>query len=156
MYDGVLLPGDMPPLSRQHSLDRILSGTYRLIYRGKQDSEHCPTSTIGSANAKQALKEDRQPYTLSVESAVQVPPRAVSLYWGKRGMVASLDYPTQETGDHPFHQCHSDKMKFGGTQQAMASPPCPEASSSPSQKIDPIWRQGSGLNSVRTTLVKRR
>ena len=33
VYDGVLLLGDMPPLSGQHSLDRILNGTCRLFYR---------------------------------------------------------------------------------------------------------------------------
>ena len=56
VYNGVLLPGDMPPLSGQHSLDRILSGTCRLIYRRDQDCQHCHASTISLANAKQALK----------------------------------------------------------------------------------------------------
>ena len=114
VYNGVLLPGDMPPLSEQHSLDRILSGTCRLIYRREQDCQHCHASTISLANAKQALKKARWLCTPSVKSTVQVPPRVASLYQGKRGTVASLDYPTQEARDHPFHQCHSEKMKFGG------------------------------------------
>ena len=85
------------------------------------------------------------PSTPSVKSAVQVPPRAASLYGFERGMVAALDYPTWEAGDCLFHQHHSDKMKFGGAQQAMASPPHLEASSSPSQEIDPMWRMRKWL-----------
>ena len=54
VYNGVLLLGDMPLLSRQHSLNRILSGTCRLIYRGEPDSEHCPISTISSSKEGQA------------------------------------------------------------------------------------------------------
>ena len=152
MYNGVLLLGDVPPLSRQHSLDRILSSTYRLIYRGKQDSEHCPTSTISSANAKWALKETRWPHTPSVKSAVLVLPRAASSYQGKKGVAASLDYPTWEAGNCPFHQHHSDKMKFGGTWQAMALSPCQEASCCPSQKVKPIWRTSRWLEQCKNNV----
>ena len=84
VYDKVLLPGDIPLMSGPHSLDRILSGVYRLIYRGKWDSKHCPASTICSANAEQALRKARQPGTASVKSTVQVAPRAASLYQGKK------------------------------------------------------------------------
>ena len=83
VYNGVLLPGDMHPLSGQHSLDRILSSMYRLSYRRKQDSEHCPTSTISSANAKQALKEAKQPCT-PLLNLLYRSPQEVHLHIGAR------------------------------------------------------------------------
>ena len=53
VYDGVLLLGDMPMLSRQHSLDRILNGAHVPIYRGKESPKHCPSCTVRSANTEQ-------------------------------------------------------------------------------------------------------
>ena len=88
----------------------------------------------------------------SVKSAEQVPPRGASSYWGKRGRVATLDYMTWEAGNCPFHQQHSDKMKFLGTQQAMALPPHPEASSSPLQEIDPMWRMRKWLEQCKNNV----
>ena len=55
-------------------------------------------------------------------------------------MAAFLDYHTEEPGDCPFDQHHSDKMKYGGIQQAMTSSPCQRASSPPLQKVDLLWR----------------
>ena len=66
-------------------------------------------------------------------------PKSCILVPGERGAAASLNYPMQETGDQPFHQCHSDKMRHGGAHQASASP-CQETSSPPSLKVDPIWK----------------
>ena len=145
VYNGVLLPGDMSPLSGQHSLDWILSGMYSLIYRGKRDSEHC---TISSTNTEQVLKKARQPCAPSVKSTVQVAPRVASLYWGERDIAASLDYPMEEAGDCPFHQHYSDKMKYGGAHQAATSP-CQGVPSLSLQKAYPCGGQGSGLSSVK-------
>ena len=42
VYDGVLLPGEMPELSGYHSGSRIIAGAFSLIYKGKESSKHCP------------------------------------------------------------------------------------------------------------------
>ena len=41
IYDGVLLPGDLPELQGQHNWVQIIAGTDRLMYRGDRDSAHC-------------------------------------------------------------------------------------------------------------------
>ena len=40
IYDGVLLPRDPPQL--QHDWVQIIVGTYRLVFRGRNDFDHCP------------------------------------------------------------------------------------------------------------------
>ena len=102
VYDGVLLPGDMSPLSGQHLLDRILNGAYKLIFRGEQDSQHCPTCTISLANAEQTLRKARQPCTPSVKSTVQVAPKAMSSYQNEGSMAASLTTLWRRLGTTPF------------------------------------------------------
>ena len=89
------------------------------------ETEHCPQCTIGSVNAEWAVKVERaakaqetsgrsrQTCAPTICSALQVTPRATSSYTDSGGATASLDSHIEEEGDCPFHQRHSDRVKYG-------------------------------------------
>ena len=115
VYDGLLLPSNM-------------QGMYMLIYRGEESSKHCPSSTIRSANAECASQGARGRCSPAVQSLMQVTLSATSSYQYGGGTAALLDSCTEEEGDHPFHQHHMDKVKYGDTKQAVTASTCQEAS----------------------------
>ena len=56
-----------------------------------------------------------------------------------------LDCCIEEEGGHPFHQCHLDRVKQGGTKQAVATPLCQGMSPSLPRKVNPLWRMRQWL-----------
>ena len=118
IYDGLLLPGDLPELQGQHDWAQIIAGTYYLVYRGNQDSEHYPLCTSVSFDATQAARRaalehghappsratppSRTPRTPTLHSTVNVLPRAASSYSAEGAMAASLDHHSDDDEDGPF------------------------------------------------------
>ena len=56
VYDGALLVGRQPELPRDRQWCTILVGTYKHIYRGCDDTAHCPLYTLASWNCQERTK----------------------------------------------------------------------------------------------------
>ena len=119
VYDGVLLPGDLLELHGQHNWVQIIMGTYRLVYRGNRDSEHCPLCTSMSFDAIQAAKravlQHRHTSLLRATPPPGTPriPALQSTYSAKGSMAASLDHRGYEEEDGPFHQFDTHRVELG-------------------------------------------
>ena len=48
VYDGALLVGRRPELPRDCQWCTVLAGTFKHIYRGRNDAAHCPPYTLAS------------------------------------------------------------------------------------------------------------
>ena len=48
VYEGALLPGDAPALSGSQDWSCVMARTYKHIYRGVSNSDHCPLCTVAS------------------------------------------------------------------------------------------------------------
>ena len=158
VYDGVLLPEDSPQLQGQHDWVQIIAGTYRLVFRGRSDFDHCPPCTMASFDVKQATRKVAQQcrptqpsaaMTLpracrapTLQSAVNVPPRAASASSAKGATAPSLDYYGEDNEDGSFHQFHIYQLQLGSSRKERKAPPHWVVHNSPSEgnKVDPLWQ----------------
>ena len=155
VYDGVLEPGDLPPLMGQHDWLQIMAGAYHLIYRGGGSKDHCPSCTMSSFSAVQTSRCARgrrgvpppqrpmlqppAPQMPAVWSAVSVAPRATSSYSAEGAMAVALDHVEEEISFHEFlaHHVQGQRVSWqaGGSSQPVTPSPVMEL-----ELADVTWR----------------
>ena len=65
VYDGALLVGPQPKLSGDHPWCTVLARLHKHIYRGCEDTVHCPPQTLGSWDCQERIEALRRVGSLS-------------------------------------------------------------------------------------------
>ena len=160
--------GDPPLLRGQHDWAWIIAGTYRLVFRGRSNFDHCPLCTTASFDAKQAAWQCRATHppaaapsprahrAFALQSAVNVLPRAASLSSAKGATATSLDYYGEDEEDGSFQQFHVWQVQLGSPRKEGEAPLHWVVHNSPSagDKIDPLWQTTRWLRSFREQCKK--
>ena len=99
-----------------------------------------PSADVPSPRAHRAL---------TLQSAMNMPPRAASSSSAKGAAAASVDYYGEDEEDGSFHQFHTCRVQLGSPRKEREVPPCQVVHNSPSvgNKIDPLWQTTRWLRS---------